>query len=83
MCPDVVRCNPFGVDTTRTSQIKKLKMQLLDEFLAVAQATPVPAADTPNDEELAGGFSPTSRPFLVVGLGLTAKMRKPCGVDDS
>ena len=83
ICPDVVWRNLLNADTTeRASQINKPKMQLLDEFLPVFQATPIPAADIADDEELVGGFSPTSGPFLIVGLGLTAKMREPCGAND-
>jgi len=81
MYPDVVRRNPFDMDTTRVSQIKKSKTQLLGEFLAVFQVTPVPAADMLDDKELAGGSSPTRCSSLVVGLDLTAKMRKLCSVD--
>jgi len=57
-------------------------MQLLNEFLPVVQATPIPAADIADDEELAGGFNSTSCPFLIVGFGLMAKMREPCGATD-
>jgi len=60
---------------------KKSKTQLLVESLAVAQATPVPTLDMLDDKELAGGSSPTRCSSLVVGLDLTAKMRKPCGAD--
>jgi len=68
--------------TTRVSQIKKSKTQLLVESLAVAQATPVLVVGMLDEKELAGGSSPTSCSSLVVGLNLTAKMQKPCGVND-
>jgi len=82
MYPDVVRRNPFDVDTTRVSQIEKSKTQLLAESLAVAQATPVPAVDILDEKKPAGESSPTSCSSLVVGLDLTAKMQKPCGAND-
>ena len=77
MCPDVVRRNHFNADTARASQISKSKIQPLEEFLAVVQATPVLAVDISDDEELAGGLSPTSCLFLGFGLDLTTTMREP------
>jgi len=50
-------------------------MQLLDEFLAVAQAIPVLVVDISDDEELAGGLSPTIAVCFSLSMSVSQQKR--------